>query len=71
MSRAVPIDPKLPRNFDNTPNEDRPASHQRWWNRPFIVTETIEQLEAWAAGRTDEYADKFRAETFPAWRAEW
>lgn len=37
----IPVDPKLPKDFDNTPNEDRPKSHKRWWNRPYIVTCTF------------------------------
>jgi hypothetical protein len=42
----IPIDPALPSDFDNTPNDSRPLSHQAWWNRPFIVTERWE-LETW------------------------
>lgn len=38
----VPINPRLPRNFDSTPNDARPKSHQAWWYRPYIVTQ-----EAW------------------------
>jgi carbon storage regulator CsrA len=37
---GIPFNPKLPRNFDDTPNDHRPASHQRWWNRPYIQTYT-------------------------------
>lgn len=44
--RRVPlkilIDPKLPRNFDDICNEDRPKSHHRWWYRPFIETTSWE-----------------------------
>lgn len=58
--RGVPINPKLPKNFDNTPNDVRPASHQKWWFMPFIETDTVQELDAYYAGRTDEYAEKGR-----------
>lgn len=36
---SVPIDPALPSNFDDTPNERRSeAELKTWWNRPFAVT---------------------------------
>lgn len=35
----LPVDPKLPEDFDNTPNEDRPqAEIDKWWDRPFAHT---------------------------------
>ena len=37
---GIPFNPKLPGNFDDCDNRFRPASHQRWWNRPFIQTYT-------------------------------
>jgi hypothetical protein len=40
----IPVNPKLPKNFDNTANQARPQSHQRWWYRPFIETYTWEQM---------------------------
>jgi hypothetical protein len=39
MTRKIPVNPKLPRDFDNTPNGERPKSHMKWWDRPYIVTE--------------------------------
>jgi len=33
----VPINPCLPKYFDDTKNEERPESHRVWWNIPFIV----------------------------------
>lgn len=57
---TVPIDPKLPPRFDKTPNDERPPSHQRWWNRPYIVTEVFtgtsddarkNWLSAWPTGK--------------------
>jgi hypothetical protein len=35
---GVPIDPVLPPDFDNTPNERRPKSHTKWWRVPYVVT---------------------------------
>ncbi len=35
---GIPIDPVLPPNFDDTPNERRPKSHQKWWRQPYVVT---------------------------------
>lgn len=60
-SNRVPINPVLPKNFSNTPNGARPASHLRWWNRPFIQTYTTDDmcrtdadrarwLKAWPSG---------------------
>lgn len=38
---GVPVNPRLPKAFDFTPNEERPASHQKFWNVPFILTESL------------------------------
>lgn len=32
----VPVNPKLPANFDCTPNDSRPRSHYRWLHRPYV-----------------------------------
>jgi len=72
--RGVPINPKLPRRFSDTPNDARPASHDRWWNQPYIETETVEQLDAMYAGRTDDYAEAGRkrwAANREKWLAAW
>lgn len=34
------INPLLPDNFSNCPNDQRPESHRFWWGRPFILTKT-------------------------------
>lgn len=71
---GVLINPTLPDNFDNTPNDARPASQAKWWNRPFVVTESVEQLDAFYAGRTDEYAEAGRkhwAEGHQQWMEAW
>lgn len=38
MHEGVLIDPVLPEGFDHTPNEERPASHEKFWYQPFIDT---------------------------------
>lgn len=39
MPNQIPLDPKLPKNFDSTPNEQRSKSHlDTWWDRPFAIT---------------------------------
>lgn len=70
----VPFNPKLPRRFDDTRNEDRPASHQVWWHRPFIVTYTVDGMDDFYAGRRDEYAEAGRkgwVESRVKWLAAW
>lgn len=66
----VPVNPKLPRNFSNTRNEDRPASHQRWWHRAYIETCTWEQMRAGAPGPQNA-TDEERAAWFEDWRQRW
>lgn len=61
MATTIPLNPKLPARFDSTPNDERPASHQRWWNRPYIVTFTWEQM--CGANATAEQ----RARWFDSW----
>lgn len=35
----IPLDPVLPPNFDNTPNEDRSKKElDQWWDKPFLVS---------------------------------
>lgn len=54
----IPIDPKLPKKFDQTPNEERPASHRQWWFRPYIVTCS---WESWNSQDEERKADWFKA----------
>lgn len=71
---GILIDPILPRNFDNIPNEDRPSSHNKWQNFPFIVTETLGENDAMYADRTDEYAAAGRehwAKARISWMESW
>lgn len=64
--RSIPVDPVLPRRFDDTRNEARPATHQRWWFRPYILTWSVEREDQRYAERTDPYA----AEGLARWKAE-
>jgi hypothetical protein len=68
---GVPFNPTLPPNFDDTPNEGRPQSHQCWWHRPFIRTETVERLDAFYADRTDAHAEVGRKLWAESGRAGW
>ena len=63
---GIPVNPMLPKRFDGTPNEARPASHLRWWGVPYVRiypcphaegSEYLERwLEAWPSGtRFDTY----------------
>lgn len=57
----IPVNPKMPMNFDCTPNEARPVSHRRWWNRPYIQTFTLEDF-----GNSDEESKRRWLEAWPA-----
>ena len=59
---GILFNPKLPKNFDNINNENRPDSHQKWWYRPFIVTGSVEDLDKFHANRTDDYATQSRTD---------
>lgn len=69
--QGVLINPVLPHFFDCTENNSRPASHEKFWFLPYIVTETIEDNDRRYAERVDEYADKARefwlSERRPSW----
>lgn len=44
---CVLINPKLPKNFECTDNQKRPAAQRnKWWGRPYIEVE-IEDPEQW------------------------
>lgn len=39
MPNQIPLDPKLPKDFDSTPNEQRSKSElDAWWDHPFAIT---------------------------------
>lgn len=60
---SVPIDPALPSNFDDTPNQRRrDAEIKAWWNRPFAVSHpdgslTVRCLDGGAWDRSTFYGD--------------
>lgn len=35
---GIPVNPVLPKRFWDTDNERRPASHEKWWFQPFVMT---------------------------------
>jgi hypothetical protein len=71
VQHGVAINPKLPPMFDSTPNDHRPPSHFKFWNVPYIVTETVEELDALHQAATDEYADERRERWNNEWREQW
>lgn len=73
MTRTIPINPKLPRDFDNTPNNRRPRSHLRWWNRPYIETLSVEDLERdyAQASEPDTAREYWQREGRAKWLAAW
>jgi hypothetical protein len=58
-----PIDPPLPKNFDDTPNEDRSNRQiDQWWQRPFLLSNpnggyTVRCLDGGAWDRSTFYGD--------------
>ncbi|SOZ17380.1 hypothetical protein [Cupriavidus taiwanensis] len=45
-SETFPVDPLLPEDFDQTPNEVRSAAElDEWWDRPYAVTREDGRLE--------------------------
>jgi hypothetical protein len=56
---GILFNPKLPKNFDDTDNQMRPASHHKWWYRPFIITGSVEDLDKFYAERDDDYTQEY------------
>lgn len=39
MANCIPLDPKLPANFDITPNDKRSKNQlDTWWDHPYCIT---------------------------------
>jgi len=63
---GVLVNPKLPKNFDSTPNDDRPeAQRRKWWERPFILS--YSEAVSPAATCSEEEKEKRRAAWLEAW----
>jgi hypothetical protein len=46
MPNRIPLDPKLPKAFDNTPNEARSKEQlDAWWDHPYGVTRPDGHIE--------------------------
>ena len=61
MSKVkVLVDPRLPKNFDCTPNDERPKSHEKWVNRAYVQTVRFDNFEL-----TDD--GDFKKRWFEAW----
>lgn len=78
VDAAMPIDPELPPGFDDTPNDQRPDSHQVWWHRPYIVTDRLEpetfgqyQERLAALGYEPDYTPEQWRELQQQRRADW
>ena len=74
MEQDVLINPQLPRGFDSTPNDGRPASHQKWWGLPYICTETVEEMDTFYAERSDDHAQagrKLWVDSRKKWLESW
>jgi len=69
--QRVLINPKLPLHFDSTPNDKRPPAHRRFYNRPFILLETIAEIDAAYRGRSDAFAKQAADSWFHHERALW
>ena len=74
VAEGVPVNPRLPNNFDNTPNEERQDSP--WWFKPFVTTYSWDEIEKSTRARTDEFAagqiaklPEEREQWFAAWPA--
>lgn len=72
---GVPVNPRLPAAFDDTPNDDRPDAHRKFWNVPYILIDTLAEQEAWLNEATDEYAEarrvRWRDEDRTRWLETW
>ena len=41
---GIAVNPKLPKNFDDTPNEERCGDEvYEWWDRAFIITQEFDK----------------------------
>lgn len=46
MPNRIPLDPKLPKTFDATPNDARSkAQLDQWWDRPYGITRSDGRIE--------------------------
>ena len=69
MPNRIPLDPKLPKTFDATPNEARSkAQLDQWWDRPYGLTRPDGRIEvrclnggAWDRSTHFGFADDYDA----------
>lgn len=66
---GVLVNPKLPKNFDCTKNESRPATHRKFFNLPYVVTYSDADFDS--ANDIDEYADERRKRWAESGREAW
>lgn len=45
MPNQIPVNPKLPKNFDDTPNDERSKDElDRWWDHPYCLKDENEDF---------------------------
>ncbi|WP_197433693.1 hypothetical protein [Bradyrhizobium sp. CCH5-F6] len=81
MPNRIPLDPKLPKTFDATPNDTRSkAQLDQWWDRPYGLTRPDGRIEvrclnggAWDRSTHFGFADDYDAACAlaEAKQAEW
>ena len=83
VSREFPLDPVLPKDFDNTPNEERSDKQiAAWWNKPFLLSRedggfdvrclcsgSWDRSTWWGRASTLEAADEIARSKLAAWLA--
>lgn len=62
---GVLVNPVLPQAFDQTQNDARPASHEKWWHRPYIVT--YPDAVSPYAQCSEEEKERMRRQWLEAW----
>jgi len=69
--KDIAINPVLPGNFDNTPNEERSPRSLAWWNVPYVVT-YIKTVNGWEIASSGAQEFHVRCLDGGAWdRSTW
>lgn len=57
------INPVLPKNFDDTPNDERSKSHHKFNYMPYVLSDGVEE--------NDKHYKKYGGESEKQWKEEW
>jgi len=72
---GMPINPVLPEDFDQTPNGERPPSHEGWWDVPYVETLSVATWEKHFAsldgGRAEKALLAWKEEGLAKWLEGW